>query len=351
MIQSTRFIALALTAGLVASATSAQNELGGFDSAKLVELKTVRKQPQAFKNVWVKFKATYFGLGAVHNPFFTRFTRASYVNFAMWSDDQAIWKQSEYDNPCSTLFCEKKDNTLLETIYSLQRYQRVLVTGVVRNAWQGEPWFEITEVEPTSDTRMTTASLSHLHRAWSLIEQRKWQQAAIELNLASSDSLTENARGWLHGYMGLCQMRMGRAAKASAQLQIAKGLVPESQIIDGWLEQVAKDPRSAIDTASRVTAIRRGDRPMWEAVEESQTKNKDSMKRGGLRNSKDSTDRMPGATPTGSTGTKPGTTGTKTTPTKSTTKTTSGSTPGTATTEPKTTTTQKTTSTKTSTKK
>lgn len=297
MIQSTRYVALALTAGLIVSATSAQRELGDLAAAKQVELETVRKQPQAFKNVWVTFKATYLGLGAVHNPFFTRFTRKSYVNFAVWDESQQIWKQAEYDNACSTLFCDKKNGKLLEALYGLQRYQRVVLTGVIRNSWQGEPWFEITKIEPTDDTRITTASLSHMHRAWSLIDQRKWQQALIELNLASSTSLTENARGWLHAYMGLCQMRIGRPDRAKSNFATATSLIPENLVIEGWMDQLAKDPRSAIDTANRVTTIRRGDRPMWEAVEQSTSKGKSTTKRGGLRSKT-----KLGATPTGSTG-------------------------------------------------
>lgn len=296
MTQSTRYIALALTAGLFASAASAQQELGGFEAAKEVELATVRKNPQAFKNVWIKFTGTYMGLGNVHNPFFTRFTRAEFTNFALWDDTQQIWKQSEYDRPCSTVFAEKKNGPVLEKLYALQRYQRVTLTGVVRNEWQGDPWIEVSVIEPIEEPRITSASLTHMRRAHGFIEGRKWAQAAIELNLASSQTLTTQARGWLHGYLGLCQMRLGRPELALQQLDTAKGLIPADEVIDEWLTQARQDPSSAIDTSTRVTTIRRGDRPMWEAVEET-SKPRDDTKRGGLR--KNAT--PIGATPTGST--------------------------------------------------
>lgn len=302
MTQSTRFIAFALTAGLCASATSAQHELGGFEAAKEVELTTVRANPQAFKNVWIKFSGTYLGLGAVHNPFFTRFTRAEFANFAAWDNDQQIWKQKEYDRACSTLFAEKKNAKLLDSLYSLQRYQRIMMTGVVRNAWQGDPWIEVTQIDTIDEPRITSASLTHMNRGYQLIEQRKWAQAAIEFNLASSKTLTTEARGWMHGYLGLCQMRLGRPESALTQLDAAKTLIPTSDVIDEWLTQVRVNPGSAIDTSSRVTSIRRGDRPMWEAVEEA-PKAQDDMKRGGLRNRATPI----GATPGGSTGTTPNT--------------------------------------------
>ncbi|HMQ23371.1 MAG TPA: hypothetical protein PKE00_12825, partial [Planctomycetota bacterium] len=62
------------------------------------------------------------------------------------------------------------------------------------------------------------------------------------------------------------------------------------------LTQARQDPSSAIDTSTRVTTIRRGDRPMWEAVEET-SKPRDDTKRGGLR--KNAT--PIGATPEGAT--------------------------------------------------
>lgn len=330
MIQSTRFLAVALTVGVLVSAPRSQQELGGFEAAKVVELEHVRQQPQAFKNVWVSFNATFLGLGAVHNPFFTRFTRASFVNFAAWDDSQQIWKKDEYDNPCSTLFCAKKNSDVLQKLYNYKRYTPIKITAVIRNAWQGEPWFEVTEIEVASDTRLTTATLSHMHRAWSLIEDRKWQQASIELNLASSKKMPNFAQGWWHAYTGLCQMRTGRPESAQQQLEAAGKLVARNSVIEGWLDQVVHDPRDAIDSETRVTSIRRGDRPMWEAVDMAESSG-DTMKRGGLRSSKRTT--KPGATPKGSTKStrgmkRTGTSDTKTKPSGSTTEPTKTSTPG-----------------------
>jgi hypothetical protein len=92
----------------------------------------------------------------------------------------------------------------------------------------------------------------------------------VELNLAASQSLTQVARGWLHGYLGLCLMRMGRPQEAMTQLRAGRDLLPEEPQVQDWLVQVSKDPRSQVDQQVTMSQIRKADRPMWEGVEEEQ---------------------------------------------------------------------------------
>ena len=270
---------LALSASLLAGPLSAQEETGGFGVPKDTTLETVRRSPHAFKNVWIRFTGHFFGIGTVHNPFFTRFTRSDFVNFGLWADDQKIWERKEFDNPCSTLFCQKTSGELLTQIYALQRYERVTLTGIVRNAFQGEPFIEVTSVQP-AEGKLTTATLTHMARAHQLMQNHKWQQAALELNLASSQSLTNNARGWIHAYLGLSLMRIGRPFEAKKQLTKANKMLPNEQIVEEWMETLAKDPRSVVDNHVRVSAVRRGDRPMWEAVGDKKKNAKAAPNRG-----------------------------------------------------------------------
>lgn len=271
-----------LAAGLAVGALPAQVETQGFGIPKDTTLQTIRDIPDAFKNVWVRFTGQFFSVGPIHNPFFTRFTRADYVNFAVWAHDQKIWEKEEFDNPCSTLFCSKASGDLLTTVYDLQMYERVRVTGIVRNTFKGEPWIEVNRVEPIAG-RITTASLTHLGRARRMIQNHRWQQATVELNLASSQSLTEHARGWVHAYLGLCYMRVGKPNEAEDHLEVAAGLLPQEQDVQEWLDGLARDPRGEVDTHVTMSQVRSGDRPMWEAVEDARDQKARQPSRPGWR--------------------------------------------------------------------
>ena len=271
MTKLNKICGFALCAALFGATAQAQQETRGFGVAKETTLGAMRGQPLAFKNVWVSFTGQFEGIGSVHNPFFTRFTRADFVNFAMWADDQQIWKRKVYDDPAATLFIAKSRSELLTKIYAYPRYQRLKITGVVRNAFQGEPWIEVTEVEPI-EGKISRSTIKRMNRAWRAIEEGRWQTAAIELNLASSGTMTDFARGWVHGYLGLCMMRLGKADVAGGELKRAHTMLPDSTIIEEWMDTLARDPRSAIDTKVRAGKIRKSERPMWEAVEQT-TKN------------------------------------------------------------------------------
>ncbi len=273
MIRTTSITNLVLGASVLCSGLSAQEQAGGFGFPKQTTIEAVRQSPQAFKNVWVTFTAQFHSIGELHNPFFTRFTRSDYVNFAAWSTEQKIWERKEFDNPCATLFCDKKQDELLSTVYGLRRYTRIKLTGIIRNAFQGQPWIEITAIEPL-EGRLTTASLMHMSRAFQMMDAHKWQAASVELNLASSEQLTEHARGWVHAYQGLCLLRLGRPSGASKQLKVAHGLLPDESRVTGWLETCAKDPRSGVDQQITTAQVRRGDRPMWEAVDTANSRSK-----------------------------------------------------------------------------
>ena len=85
-----------------------------------------------------------------------------------------------------------------------------------------------------------------------------------------SQSLTDVARGWLHSYLGLCLMRLGRPQEAITQLRAGRQLLPQESQVGDWLAQVEQDPRSQVDQQVNVTQGRKGDRPMWEGVDDEQ---------------------------------------------------------------------------------
>ncbi len=267
--KASRSVLSLLGALLVAAQLPAQQDDSTLSTPKETSLRELMQKPIAYKNVWVVFTGTFSGVGQLHNPFFTRFTRANHVNFALWGDDAKMWVREEYDNPCATLFVAKANDETTTVLYKLPRYQRVRLTGVVRNAFHGKPWVEITKIEPL-ETRYTTASLRHLHRAYKHLSSHEWKKAGVELGLAQAPELPAQARGWIEYYRGVCLMRVGQPGKAMQALRLAQTLLGNRPEVEDQIAQLGKDPKSQIDEVLRKPLVAKSKRPFWEAVEKGQ---------------------------------------------------------------------------------
>ncbi|MEZ5988602.1 MAG: hypothetical protein R3F30_05675 [Planctomycetota bacterium] len=257
-------LALFATAGL-----RAQIQDDDLYEPKDVTMEQVRGNATAFKNVHIRFTCQFHGIGAVHNPFFTRFTRADFANFAVWGDNQKIWNEGEYQNPLPGLFVAKigRDETL-KTIYQLQRYQRIEVTGIVRNVFLDEPWIEVFSVTPVAN-KVSIPTLTHMHKAVDYMAQRKWALAGSELNQAMTSELPTFYQGWIHAYMGECFMRLGKADNARTQLSYAMDFLPNELSVAQNLQTVTHNPKAGIDTMEDAgKGIPKNLEPVWVAVEE-----------------------------------------------------------------------------------
>ena len=145
-------------------------------------LDALRTTPAAFKSIWVRFPIQFCSVGKVANPFFTQFVPSEYANFYAWSADQPIWQKESYDDVFPCLFVNKS-NPEVDKLYEHRLYDRMMVTGVVKNTFQDQPWIEVMAFEPI-EQKVDTATLSHLYRAESYMARRQWNLAASELSLA-----------------------------------------------------------------------------------------------------------------------------------------------------------------------
>ncbi|MFQ5504816.1 MAG: tetratricopeptide repeat protein [Planctomycetota bacterium] len=280
MSRKATLVALTVLAGMMSGTTPAQQESSHGDTPRTVTIAQLRATPTAFKNVLVSFTGQFMGIGSVHNPFFTRFTRSDYVNFAIWGSDQKLWERMEYDNPLSTLFVSKKIRKhMLDQVYNMPRYQQIECIGFVRNVFKGAPWIEITEIDETSE-QVTTATLAHMRRARELMNGHKWMRAASELNLAQTGGLPSFTRGWIHAYLGISFMRAGKIEEAKEQLQSARAILSENPEVLSLVQALSTDPKSTVDSTVLEQQIPRAKRPMWVAYEES-IKYKDPTRRPG----------------------------------------------------------------------
>ncbi len=229
-------------------------------------LTQVRAEPDAFKNVKVTFPIQFASIGRISNPFFTKFTPTYYANFYAWADDQPIWQQAEYQDVFGMLFLSKT-NPQLDQLYKLGLFERVQVTGVIRNTFQNTPWIEVLEFAPLTG-KLDTAVLTHLYRGEKLMGQRLWQRAVTELSRVPGANVPAPAMVVAYRNLGTCMLRMGDPNQAIPYLQSASSLSSGNDAETQQLLAMAQtSPEAAIDRAVDVKSLKDHERPMWEAFE------------------------------------------------------------------------------------
>ena len=258
---------IAFTIGLSLVLAPVLSAVGGDGpTGKVVRttLSAVRQTPDAFRNVWVRFDVQFASMGKVSNPFFTQFVPSRYANFYTWADEQEIWKQGQYEDLFGLLFIAK-DNNQASSLYSAEVYQRIEITGIVRNTFQGEPWIEVTSFE-MKDKKVNTSSLSHLYRGESHMDKRRWKPAIAELSLAPGGELPDHVLSAIHKNLAMCYLRLGESETAISHLESAVDLV---QTVDQEVRQMAElarvRPESFLDRNLGDAQIVDHTRPMWEA--------------------------------------------------------------------------------------
>ncbi len=262
-----RFLFAAAFLSTLAPATS-QGRLMDPDATVVdVDLDTLRRAPEAFMNVRVRFDIQFCSLGRIWNPFFTRFVPSEYANFYGWSGTQPIWQKESYDDVFGMLFLSKS-STHLGELYRFRTYDRLSIEGIVQNTFQGSPWIEVLAINPISG-RVDTPTLAHLYRAQLHMEKREWQKAISELSLAPGNDQPSHVLGAINKGLGVCYLRTGESQKAAVYLATANQLMDGTDIETSRLAQVAvQDPASQLDRAIDRSKVNEANRPIWEAFDD-----------------------------------------------------------------------------------
>ena len=262
-----RVLFAALCASLLAPA-KAQLRLAQNDVAVVeVTLDTIRRQPDAFQNVRVRFEVQFCSLGKIWNPFFTRFVPSEYANFYAWSGTQPIWRKDSYEDVFGMLFLSKS-SMQLNQLYNYRTYDRLQIEGVVQNVFQGNPWIEVLDMQLVPG-RVDNPTLTHLYRADSYMQKREWSKAISELSLAPGKDQPDHVMAAINKNLGICYLRTGEAARAEVYLNTADRL---SQGDDMELSRLARaaaeDPSSQLDRAIDKSHVDETKRPLWEAFDD-----------------------------------------------------------------------------------
>jgi len=226
-------------------------------------LTQVREEPEAFKNVKIRFTVQFCSLGNLSNPFFTQFTPTEYVNFHAWADEQPIWQKSSYEDVFGMLFYGKNNDDLGE-LCSTSIYQRLEVSGVVRNTFQNIPWIEVTSFR-TIDGSVDTATLAHLYRGEQHMQNRRWQRAVSEFSLANTENAPTSVLFAVQKNLGICNLRMGEAEAARTHLSAASEINSSDLQVKRLLATASEAPSSGLDRSVDKSSVKEHERPLWEA--------------------------------------------------------------------------------------
>jgi len=237
-----------------------------FSNPVATTLTNIRLVPDAYRNVQVVFPVQFAALGKLSNPFFTKFTPADFSNFYVWADEQPIWQRTSYDHVFGNMFYPKTGSQL-QQIFELRMYQRLQITGVVRNTFQDQPWIEVLSYDTLSG-QVDAATLSHMYRGEQFMGERRWQRAIAELTLAPGSGVPAAVQAAAYKNLGICYLRIGESDQAVSALSMAQSLSPTpDREVEDLLATANTKPSRELDRVVGQTGLKDYERPMWEAFD------------------------------------------------------------------------------------
>ena len=257
---------LLATLVLCAAALPAQETILQVGSPVVTTLTTLRHTPDAFRNVTVQFTVQFASLGKISNPFFTRFTPADYANVYVWADEQPLWQRQAYEDLFGNMFYPKAGSQL-QQVYEMSMYDRLQITGVVRNTFQDAPWIEIQSFDVLGE-QVSAATLAHMYRGEQFMNERRWQRAIAELTLAPAGEAPPALRSAAFKNLGICYLRIGESNQAVGFLEQARSLGGDADMeIEDLLATASTRPSNELDRVVGTSEVKDHERPMWEAFD------------------------------------------------------------------------------------
>jgi hypothetical protein len=222
-------------------AAKAEKPVGGWwDDAfaeREVPLSTILAKPEAWRDVPVTFVVQFHQIGKAGSSFFTRFEPDTWLGFSAWTDDAALWEKKAFESDFPNLFVQR-NGADARIVGSAAVYDRLAVSGVVRDVIKGRPWIEVTAVRTLTE-KMSEGSLVHLVKGLTLRDHRRFDAAAREFEAADAETLPTSVRV------------LGMREQAYALLNARKPKAAEERL----LTALSLDPENA-ETALALTHIR-----------------------------------------------------------------------------------------------
>lgn len=193
------FIAkLVLTASVVMLTNS--GELNQPDTR--VDLGVVYDHPAEAVGQELSFYVQFDGLQEDWNAFGTEFAPSSHLRATVWSDNQRLWDRLDFNNPLGEVYI-RTNTRAAQRLLGVQRFQRLLCVGTVRNLRCGKPWIEVTHMYVARQS-VSEGSLLHAIRAVDLHSRKAFTLARDEYARAITANLPKAVRSELQGLVDAC---------------------------------------------------------------------------------------------------------------------------------------------------
>lgn len=191
-----------------------------------VPLSKILQNPTAFRDMDVSFVVQFHKVGAIENPFYTKFEKDRYVNFSVWPDESPLWVKEEYKKDFAYMFIDRlaKESTQLA---NAKTYDRFVITGRVESIFKGQPWIEVRGFKALPQ-KMTEPALAHLVKAHNFKRLRRFDAAAAEFHLANeTKDLPDNVKFTSLKEEGVCLAAADRPSEALVPLEVAMTIYPK----------------------------------------------------------------------------------------------------------------------------
>jgi hypothetical protein len=232
-------VVLVLLIGVVALSTSAAHASwwDSLASPKQTTLAKILDNPHAFKAVPVQFTIQFHETTKFYNPFFTKFTPETHVNFAAWGDEAALWMPEDFAGS-HPLFFVDKTTTHAQTILHAAPLTRLKVTGIVASTFKGEAWISVMQVKVERQA-LNRTSLGHIITGDKFAAEDRYN-AAIQhyLKAWGSKDLPAPARAAVATRLGKSYYEVQKPVEAQPFLEYSVKTNPDDEEAQDLLNRV-----------------------------------------------------------------------------------------------------------------
>lgn len=183
-------VVVALVLGLVAPPSAAPVAVAEVPVVR--ELSHALREPSRTVHVPFEFTVVVRAVDRPFEPYLTLFDPTEWMCIEAWSDDLFLWRPDHYARSSPCLFVRRSSPFAL-TIAERKPYDRVVVTGLVRQVFAGRPWIEVWDVRPANEG-LTEPTIFHAARAIELFEQGRADLGESEMERALAAPLPARQR-------------------------------------------------------------------------------------------------------------------------------------------------------------
>jgi hypothetical protein len=256
MTNRTRFLAVAFAVLCTAQARAGDDE--PTDQVKLAAtLAEVTSFPEAYRRVPFELELLYHGPRELYNPYYTLFEPATYMNFAAWSADKAIWTRDGYVDDYPLFYVDRKTGVLEHQVVALKPFTWFTAKCIVKSTAQGRAWIEVLSIS-TTNTTLDRTDLRHLVKANVLASGGEFERALLEFSMAKMTDAPARFVARYHVDQGRVALAANQPGRAMAELQAALPALPDDKELIALLDRATGNTSAPIaqpQVASAPTSV------------------------------------------------------------------------------------------------